>query len=156
MAAPEGNQYYLLRNTDGRDLIFKDPKQLAESCNEYFQWCIDNPLQSEEIHSTKMGLERVMVNKVRAFTLLGMCNFIGISKRTFDNYCEREGFLLISTRVRDLIYTQKFENAAAGLLKDAFIARDLGLKDAKDIDHKNDGGKFTGESKVIFEDYEGE
>jgi hypothetical protein len=35
--------------------------------------------------------------------------------------------------IEDIIYNQKFEGAAAGLLKENIIARELGLKDQSDI-----------------------
>ena len=39
----------------------------------------------------------------------------------------------ITTRIRDIIYDQKFTGAAAGLLESNIIARELGLVDKKDV-----------------------
>ena len=65
MPAPTGNTYYLLRKSCGASKIFETPEIFEDKCNEYFEWCVNNPIQAEEIHNTKLGVERVMVDKVR-------------------------------------------------------------------------------------------
>ena len=79
-----------------------------------------------------MGLEHTQIEKVRAFTQSGLCSFLSISPQTFDNYGKRQDFLEIYSRVKNLIFSQKFENAAAGQLNANIIARDLGLADKKE------------------------
>ena len=50
-------------------------------------------------------------------------------------------FIEVLTRIDDLFYSFKFEGAAAGILNANIIARDLGLKDAKD--HTSSDGTMT-------------
>lgn len=140
MAAPKGNQYYLLRSKDGRDKIFPDPEILAEACNEYFSWCIKNPLKEEQIVKLKDSFQRVKVSKMRPFTLEGMCNFIDISLEAFKNYEKRQDFIALTTRIRQIIDNQQLEGAAAGFLNPNIIARKLGLADKKDT---NISGSIT-------------
>jgi hypothetical protein len=42
-------------------------------------------------------------------------------------------FSKVITHIREIIYRQKFEGAAAGFLNPNIIARDLGLKDRTDL-----------------------
>ncbi len=49
--------------------------------------------------------------------------------------------MAVITRIKETIFTQKFEGASADLLNANIIARDLGLADKKDI--TSDGDKIT-------------
>lgn len=156
MAAPIGNQYWKLRSKDGRDKIFETPEDLADSINDYFQWCQLNPLKEAqvvkgksfdtdekdgEVVTTVKNYEIIEVSKMRPFTLEGMCNYLDISVDGFKLYEKRKDFIGVTTRARQIIYNQKFEGAAANLLNANIIARDLGLIDRKDV--TTDGDKIT-------------
>lgn len=134
MAALKGNDYYKLRSKDGRDLIFETPEDLSNACNEYFSWCLSNPLMETVVQKIKVNrdeeeIKLVQVPKMRAFTIQGLCNYIDISVKGFNLYEERQDFIPVTTRVRQIIYNQKFEGAASGFLNANIIARDLGLVD---------------------------
>lgn len=153
MAAPKGNDYYKLRSKDGKDKKFKTPAALKKACNEYFDWCLANPFKEEQIVNkawTEIHYEEYQdeegalktrerkithpysiatLNKMRPFTLEGLCNFIDISVQGFKKYEEREDYVGVTTRARQIIYNQKFEGAAANFLNANIIARDLGLAD---------------------------
>lgn len=140
MAAPKGNFYYKMRNKNGRDKIFKTPASLLKACNEYFEWCQDNPLMETVPMKIKVSRdkEKIVLQKVpkmRPFTLEGLCNFIDISVKGFKLYEEREDFIPVTTRAREIIYKQKFEGAASGFLNANIIARDLGLADKQSHSH---------------------
>ena len=45
--------------------------------------------------------------------------------------------------IEKIIYRQKFEGAAAGLLNANIIARDLGLRDKQDVDHTSNGESLS-------------
>lgn len=133
MAALKGNEYYKLRTKHGRDMAFS-PDELSDACNEYFSWCLDNPLMETVVQKIKINRDQeeiklIEVPKMRAFTIQGLCNYIDISVKGFNLYEEREDFIPITTRVRQIIYNQKFEGAASGFLNPNIIARDLGLVD---------------------------
>ena len=133
MPALKGNEYYKLRSKDGRDKIFKTPETLKSACNEYFEWCIANPLIEELVFHSQGVVTKTEVSKARPFTLDGLCNYIDISVDTFRNYEKREDFIGITTRVRQIIYNQKFEGASVGFFNPNIIARDLGLSDKKEV-----------------------
>lgn len=134
-AAPKGNQYWKIRSKHGRDKKFTSPQDLWETCCCYFEWVEKHPLYSAELvkYQGKASIKRIP--KMRAMTISGLCLYLGISRQTWGGYREDEGFSDITTRVEDVIYTQKFEGAAAEMLNPNIIARDLGLKDSQSVEH---------------------
>jgi len=141
MSAPQGNQFWKARSTHGRKPIFATADLLWEACIEYFQWVDDNPLQEEKLFHFQGQIHKDTASKMRAMTVGGLCIYLDISKICWDNYCERDGFVSVTTRVREIIDNQKFAGAAADLLNANIIARDLGLKDTQEtqLTGKNGG-----------------
>jgi len=127
MAAPENNSFWEQRSSHGRDPIFETPTELWEAAEEYFRWVESNPLYEQKIVVAGAEPHTVEVPKMRAMTLRGLCIFLDISRPTFDEYAKRQGFSYICDAIRNVIFTQKFEGAAAGLLNANLIARDLGI-----------------------------
>lgn len=135
MAAPEGNKFWLLRSKHGRDKIFESPEMLWESACEYFEWCEDNPWEEKDWVG-KDG-DEVIKEKVRPFTLSGLCVYLDCSEETLRTYGKDENykdFFGVYTRIEQIIRTQKFEGAATGFFNANIIARDLGLVDKQQND----------------------
>ncbi|WP_440881422.1 terminase small subunit [Tenacibaculum sp. C7A-26P2] len=157
MGASKGNQHWKIRGKDGRDKKYT-PETLLRGANRYFNWCQNNPLKEEQIVN-KAWTEYIEVeikdeegnpkkvekkithpysiahlSKMRPFTIHGLCNFLEICVKTFDNYSKDKDFLQVTTRIRQIIYNQKFEGAASGFLNPNIIARDLGLADKKSVE----------------------
>jgi len=146
MAAPKGNKFWEQRSKHGRDQIFATPDLMWEAACEYFTWCEETPLI--EIDFAGKDARKVEREKMRAFTLKGLCLFIGANEVYFNHFeaeqkakkgAEAEGFCKIITRIRDVIFTQKFTGAAAGLLHPNLIARELGLAERQEHIVKNLG-----------------
>jgi hypothetical protein len=155
MAAPIGNEYYKVRLKHGRDKAYT-PESLLEKANEYFQWCLDNPLyeavivkgsrveQTETPMISKDGKKTSVKSKVtqpydiaqlpkmRVFSIQGLCNFSDITRVTFLKYDKDKDFINITTRIRGIIENQQFEGASSGQLNQNIIARILGLIDRKE------------------------
>jgi|SRR6185295_8535347 len=149
MAAPEGNQFWKLRSKHGRDKLFETPELLWEAACEYFQWCDDNQFQQAEQRKGNIIIQKgadvgdldlsptVDLPKMRPYTLHGLCLYLGCGTAYFRNFKPpNEDFQSIVTRIEETIYNQKFSGAASGFLNPNIIARDLGLRDSKDIEHK--------------------
>lgn len=138
MAFEKGNQFWKLRSKHGRDKLFTTPELLWEAACEYFQWCDDNPLQEEKLFHYQGVISRDSSDKMRAYTLVGLCLYLNCNQKYFcnfeDNNKNSDDFSDIITRIRETIYKQKFEGAAADLLNANIIARDLGLSDKQEID----------------------
>lgn len=132
MAAPKGNEYYLLRSKDGRDTIYT-PETLMNIANEYFNWCLDNPLKEQQLFHYQGTITEHEANKMRAFSLEGFCNYAEIVINTFKNYEKEKDFLIVTTRIRQIIDNQQFEGASSGFLNPSIIARKLGLTDNSNI-----------------------
>lgn len=156
MAAPAGNQFWKLRSKHGRDKLFESPELLWDAACEYFEWCEDNPLK--ELDFRGKDATEVVLPKMRAFTMQGLCLFLDCNTVYFNHFESAlkeknddvsKDFSKVVTRIRETIYNQKFTGAAAGFLNANIIARDLGLSDKTDSNVK-----LTG-SKVIIEEYGG-
>ena len=139
MAAPAGNQFWKVRSSHGRDPIFKLPADLWDVCCEYFEWIETNPLWEDKLVTFQGGATHVPVAKMRAMTLDGLCIFLDIDRKTWDNYRIRDDFFPITSRVDQIIRTQKFQGAAADLLNPNIIARDLGLAERSEVTGKGGG-----------------
>tara|TARA_A100000171_G_scaffold4204_2_gene3458 strand:- start:17684 stop:18187 length:504 start_codon:yes stop_codon:yes gene_type:complete len=135
MAAPKGNSFWKQRSSHGRNPIFKKPEQLWDACCEYFEWVEANPLQETQYKQANGEPVPVIIPKMRAMTIGGLCIFLDISEDTWREHRTREGFSGVTTRVEAIIRDQKFSGAAADLLNPNIIARDLGLKDMTATEH---------------------
>jgi hypothetical protein len=111
---------------------------LWTACQEYFAWVEENPLMEARIIAFQGAATHVPVAKMRAMTISGLCIFLDIGRRTWDEYRIRQDFLPVCSHVEQIIREQKFTGAAADLLNANIIARDLGLADRQE--HTGKGG----------------
>jgi len=138
MAATKGNQFWKARAKHGRDKIFSTPNQLWNAACEYFQWAEDNPLQKAIIYQ---GVVTGQEDLLRAMTISGLCIFLSVNNDYLTDFKdnldldEKQGkdFSRVIKNIYEIIKTQKFEGASAGLLNPNIIARDLGLTDKKEL-----------------------
>lgn len=143
MPAPRGNQFWKLRSTHGADKVFACPDALWKCACTYFRWVDAHPLQQEKVYANG-AVQQVALH--RPYTLSGLCLYLGINRTTFSNYRREDShkaFWPVAERIADVIYTQKFEGAVAGLFNPVIIARDLGLADRTEQQH-------SGEVKQVF------
>lgn len=138
MAAPKGNRFWEMRSSHGRKPIFHDADELWDAACEYFAWVEDNPLEEEKLFHFQGAVVRDKISKIRAMTVAGMCLFLDISDDAWEDYCKREDFIGVTSRIKKVIYDQKFSGAAADLLNANIIARDLGLGDKVETSKEKD------------------
>lgn len=124
--APKKNNFWQLRTRHGRDKIFENAANLREAAFEYFQAATDNPLEEEKAFSTGVA---VTLNRLRPFTQKAMFVYLGISRKTWENYSKEPAFEDVVEEIENIIYTQKFEGAAAGLFNANLISREIGLSE---------------------------
>lgn len=162
--APKGNQFWKLCSKHGRDKLFATPELMWTAACEYFEWCENNPLPEDNIEILKVNgigdlIKRAPLNKMRAFTIQGLCLYLNCNTKYFNDFQDTikdksdetsKGFSEIITRIREIIYTQKFTGAAAGFLNPNIIARDLGLIDKTEA--KNTNTNLNYNSKELTED----
>lgn len=133
MPAPEGNQFWRLRASHGRELVYETPDTLLPEIIGFFEWCDDNPwYRNEAIKSGESVGDIIKVPTARPYTIGGLCIYLGITLVTWKVYCGREDFTYITKWAEETIRTQKFEGAAVGAFNANIIARDLGLSDKQE------------------------
>ncbi len=133
MAAPKGNKFWLLRSSHGANPKFDNPEDLWNASCEYFEWVIANPLYEDRGFAYQGIVVHEQFAKMRAMTLIALQTFLDISHTTWATYKERKDLLAVTTRIDNIIRSQKFEGAAAELLNANIIARDLGLSEKTEI-----------------------
>lgn len=145
MAAPPGNQFWKARTKHGRDRLFASSEALWEACCEYFEWVEANPLWESKLFSYQGEISEGVIPKMRAMTKSGLCLFLGMDQTTWNRWkeCDDEDFRRVTREAEEVIYSQKFSGAAADLLNANIIARDLGLSDKAEHDHKSSDGSMT-------------
>lgn len=132
----------------GRKKIFKTPEELWKGACDYFEWRSANkeyetvPMKvkvSRDVEEIRM----IQVPKLMPFTMQGMCIYLGVNTRyinDMEEYLkEREDeeskeYSEIITRIRDIMFDQKFSGAAAGFFNSNIISVELGM--AKKIETK--------------------
>lgn len=135
MAAPQGNQFWKLRATHGRDLIFSSPIILWEACCEYFEvtdarkW-VKKDWVGKDAHEVERETQT-------PYTWSGLYLFLDIDAKTWDLYEKREDFIPILTRVRQIIITQKLEGATVGAFNPMIVSRDIGLSEKVESKNEN-------------------
>lgn len=133
MTAPSGNKFWLQRSSHGRKPIFASPDDLWNAACEYFEWVHNNPLYESKAFSYQGEVTVETLPKIRAMTEAGLCFFLDIGTSTLHDYKKREDFSEVIAKIERVIFTQKFEGAAADLLNANIISRELGLADKQEL-----------------------
>lgn len=129
-----GNRFWEARSSAGPKPKFKVAGDLWASCLEYFEWVENNPLYEAKAFSYEGKVTVASLPKMRAMTITGLCNFLGIARSTWDEWRNsRPDLSDVLTRAEAILYQHKFEGAAADLLNSNIIVRDLGLADKRQV-----------------------
>lgn len=102
------------------------PDELLRKAQEYFDTYERLPLREYKVFGT--GLE-AKIPKLRAMTIKSFLVFACLSTSTWDDYRKDKRYSEVTKVIETIIWQQKFEGAAADLLNQNIIARDLGLID---------------------------
>lgn len=152
-------QLWKISNPIGRPPAFKTAEELWQAACKYFDWCDNNPIIETDFKGK--DADRVEIPRMRAYTIRGLCVYLGCAERYLYDLEEalkakkergvygeeEERFSQIIVHIRNIIYTQKFEGAAANQLNANIISRELGLAEKSDI-NVNDVTFSFGESKT--------
>ncbi|MES2382455.1 MAG: terminase small subunit [Bacteroidota bacterium] len=135
MAATKGNKWWMLRAKHGRDKLFKTSDLLWDAALEYFnhtdsrKWTKKDWV-GKDAHEVERETET-------PYTISGLCLYLDCSRSFFaefkkalneKNDKESKDFLLVITRIENIIFTQKIEGAAVGAFNANIVAMELGLK----------------------------
>lgn len=129
-----GNRFWQEREHHGAPRKFADPEQLRAACIAYFDWANENPLYEDKLITHQGAATHEPVARMRAFTLGGLCVFLGISHEAWKDWRKnRSDLSAVIGWVETVIFTQKFEGAAANLLNANIISRELGLANRQEL-----------------------
>jgi len=128
-----GNKIWKRRASHGRKPIFATPDDLWKAAVEYFEWNHNNPIMETKAFHFQGSVITDEVPRIRAMTIQALCFFIGISRQGWSEYCAKPDFSEITAEIQDVIFSQKFEGAAADQLNASIIARELGLADKQEV-----------------------
>lgn len=146
MAAPKGNKFWKMAdpNRIGRPVAFESPEELWEKACDYFQWCDDNPLYEVKAFNGKDDIKTISLPKMRAYTIKHLCLFLGVNEDYINQFNTKKNkeYSRVITRIKDVIFTQKFQGAAAELFNANIIARELNLAD-------NNKNEYSGEITIV-------
>lgn len=131
MAAPKNNQFWKLRSTHGRELLFSSPQILWEAAKEYFE--VTDKRKWTEVDFKGKDATRVEIPKDTPYTLSGLYVFLDIVETTWHNYRKKEDFVGVCTRIENIITTQKVEGALVGAYSPNLVARIEGIKDNQSL-----------------------
>ncbi|MGL5011045.1 MAG: DNA-packaging protein [Paracoccaceae bacterium] len=151
MPAPVGNRFWEARTSHGRHKLFETPEILWAACIEYFEWVEANPLYESKAFAYQGVVVQEPVAKMRAMTIMGLCNFLGIGTSSWEDYRNREDFSAVIKKAEQIMRQQKFEGASADLLNPNIIARDLGLADTSKLQGPGENGEHTVLFKTVYE-----
>lgn len=117
--------------------VLKDAHVLLNGCMNYFNWVDKTPWQEGIIDFYKGQHFKSSNNKLRAYTLEGLCAFVGVGVTRWRRIVDAEQgadeqVIAVMEWAQNVIYEQTFTGAAAGLLKDSIIMRKLGLADKQE------------------------
>lgn len=156
MSAPVGNQFWKQRSKHGVDKLFATPELMWEAACEYFESIDSDPYIKTEAKTVNIGdyqseIALAKLPVMKPYTLQGLCRYLDCNTVYFNQFKDNlketdlqyEGFSKILTRIREVIYEQKYSGAASGFFNASIIARDLGLADKKEVEKTIRKVKFT-------------
>lgn len=116
---------------------FASGEELYKLACEYFEWIDEHPLREEVAFHYQGGVTVHYISKARPYTLQGLATFLGITMVTILKQRKEPHTKDAMAIIDQIIYTQKFEGAAAGFFNHSIIARDLGLADKTEVSGLN-------------------
>ncbi len=130
----------------GRPRAFNSPKEMWDKAVCYFNWCKDNAIDETKLFSFQGEVVSGSAPHMRAMTQAGLCSFLNIGQSTYKDYKNKPEFSAVTEAIEQVMFEQKFSGAAAGMLKENIIARELGMLDKEEVQ----GGDLSGViSKLI-------
>ncbi len=123
----------------GRPRKFKSPQELWNKALEYFRWVDDNPWQrknaSNAVNTAGLNTSNHLNQNVqlfpRAYTLYGLCAYIGMTKWADfkKSYIDRKGFSEVIYAIENIVTAQQVDGAMIHQFDSNLVARLNGIAD---------------------------
>ena len=129
--------YWEWRKNTGRPKKIATPEILWDHACDYFQMRDESPwLAHDVIRGGESAGRDIHIEKLEPYTWAGLDDYLfekDVIAKLEDYKANKDGryseFTEVVTRIRGVMYDQKFRGAAVGAFKENIIARDLGLTD---------------------------
>lgn len=109
------------------------PDQLFELAVKYFTWADNNHIKACETASFQGFVRENRIHKTRVFTLNGFQLFSGFSGAAMVKWRKQPGFDSVMEFIDSVIYEQKFQLAANGIINANFIGKEIGIDKPAEI-----------------------
>lgn len=116
----------------GRPRAFESPQEMWDKAVSYFRWCEENAIDETKLFSFQGEISSGKAPHMRAMTQAGLCSFLNIGQSTYKDYKNKPEFSAVTEAIEQVMFEQKFSGAAAGMLKENIIARELGIIDKEE------------------------
>lgn len=103
------------------------PETVLQNAIKYFEWAEANAFKAAETASFQGRTYQDEIHKPRIFTLNGLRLFCGWSKCALEKWRKEPGYCDVIEFIDSVIYEQKFQLAANGVINASFIGKDLGV-----------------------------
>lgn len=123
----------------GRPRVFETPDDMVNMAIEYFEWCDDNPLPEQKVFHSQGVITKTTYYHPRPYNFSGLFSYCNISNSSWVDYKNRSEFSKAVEFITESIKDQKLSGGLAGYYNANLVARDLGLRDAQDVDQKVTG-----------------
>ena len=117
----------------GRPRAFESPQAMWDKAVSYFKWCEENAIVETKLFSFQGEISSGRAPHMRAMTQAGLCSFLNIGQSTYKDYKNKPEFSAVTEAIEQVMFEQKFSGAAAGMLKENIIARELGIIDKEEV-----------------------
>lgn len=109
------------------------PEQVFNLAVKYFAWAEANAIKAAETAAFQGVVTENLVHKTRVFTIKGLRLFCGFSSGVIVKWRTDPGFAEVMDFIDDVIYEQKFQLAANGIVNASFIGKELGIDKAAEV-----------------------
>ena len=123
----------------GSPRLFETPDDLLDVAIRYFEWCDSNPLPEEKVFHSQGVITKSVHNHPRPYNYSGLFVFGGFTDATWYEYKKYPEFSSVIDFITQTVRDQKMNGGLAGYFNANLVARDLGLRDAQDVDQKISG-----------------
>ena len=136
-------------------------EELWDAFMSYMDHSDKTPLVEPKIFNSKDGIRNGNLDKIRPYTIEGLCNHIGMSPATWDKWKRDEverltsgdnshGFFLdVMLQIESIVADQQFQGAAVDVFNASVMSRKLGLKDGMDLTSSD--GSMTPKAEMQHE-----
>lgn len=114
--------------------VFLTAGEFASAAADYFEWIDDHPLLEEVVGFYQGASCKEDRAKMRPYTRQGLARHLNIPVSRLETYKARgDDWAEVVEAIEAVMYQQKYEGAAAGLLSSTVVVRDLGLAEKSEM-----------------------